>query len=528
MREARLGFAFSVFLLIAIPAILAAYKIAGGLYTVDSVVPRTRYDVVIRMKLDGQARDVSVKTFLPRSDSRQTVQGEENRAPGFRLSTDQHSLNRVATWTGDEVPDATGLEYRFSVLSREVRFEIDPRLEVPGSYPASVARYLRPEDEIQVDADEIGARLHEIGADRGDIKARLQKIYDTTRGLTSRPFKGTTDALTALRLGEASCNGKSRLFVALARATGIPARLVGGLVMNPGSKRTSHQWVEAYVAGHWVPFDPTNHHFASLPEHYLVLYTGDHALFTHTSDINFDYRFSIQETLVSSDATRQVLGRFNVLAMFERLHLPLSLLHTLLMLPIGALVVVLFRNVIGVPTYGTFLPALIAASAGETGALWGLVGLVIVVLIATLVRTLVRSLELLHSPTLAILLAAVTIAMLITTMAAENAGFVHLTRVSLFPIAVLAITTERFYLSLTEDGPAEAFKFLTGTSVVILGCYVVMNSLALQIVVIAFPEVLLVVIALDMLLGRWVGMRVSEYIRFRHLLRSPEPPGGTP
>jgi transglutaminase-like putative cysteine protease len=526
MREARLGFAFSVFLLIAVPVILAAYKISSGMYTVDSVVPRTRYDVVIRMKLDGQARDVSVTTFLPRSDSHQNVQGEENRAPGFRLTTDRHDLNREATWSGDDVGERVGIEYRFSVLAREIRFEIDPEMRVPESYPASVARFLRPEPEIQVDSPEIRKRLQEIGADEGSVESRLQKTYDATRALQSRPFKGTTDALTALRLGEASCNGKSRLFVALARAAGIPARLVGGLVMKPGTKRTSHQWVEAYIAGHWVPFDPTNHHFAELPEHYLVLYTGDHALFRHTRDINFDYRFSVQKTLVSSQATRKVLGRFNVLAMFERLGLPLSLLHTLLMLPIGALVVVLFRNVIGVPTYGTFLPALIAASAGEAGAIWGLVGLVIVVLIATMVRTLVRGLELLHSPTLAILLAAVTIAMLVTTMGAERAGFVHLTRVSLFPMAVLAITSERFYLSLTEDGPAEAMKFLTGTSVVILGCYVVMNSLALQTLVIAFPEVLLVVIALDMLLGRWVGMRVSEYIRFRHLLR--ERSGGRP
>lgn len=38
------------------------------------------------------------------------------------------------------------------------------------------------------------------------------------------------------------------------------------------------------------------------------------------------------------------------------------------MLPLGALVVVLFRNVIGVPTFGTFLPALIAAAAGGRGS----------------------------------------------------------------------------------------------------------------------------------------------------------------
>jgi transglutaminase-like putative cysteine protease len=56
--------------------------------------------------------------------------------------------------------------------------------------------------------------------------------------------------VTAAKLGEASCNGKSRLFIALARRAGIPSRLVGGVILSTGVKRTSHQWVEAYVSGH--------------------------------------------------------------------------------------------------------------------------------------------------------------------------------------------------------------------------------------------------------------------------------------
>jgi hypothetical protein len=36
--------------------------------------------------------------------------------------------------------------------------------------------------------------------------------------------------------------------------------------------------------------------------------------------------------------------------------------------------------------------------------------------------------------------------------------------------------------------------------------------------VIGFPEVLFLVIAADIYLGRWVGMRLSEYGRFRKLL----------
>ncbi len=128
----------------------------------------------------------------------------------------------------------------------------------------------------------------------------LKSIFNYTHSLEPRPFKGLTDALTAARLGEGSCNGKSRLFVALARRAGIPARLVGGLILDSGRKNTSHQWVEAYVGGYWIPFDPLNGHFASLPSNYLELYRGDKFLFSHTPNINFDYSFTIQKRLVAN------------------------------------------------------------------------------------------------------------------------------------------------------------------------------------------------------------------------------------
>ena len=193
------------------------------------------------------------------------------------------------------------------------------------------------------------------------------------------------------------------------------------------------------------------------------------------------------------------------------------------MLPIGALVVVLFRNVVGMPTFGTFLPALLAAAAGSTGAGWGVLAVGIAVGAVALARWGIQRLELLHSPTLAILLAAVVFTLISTTFLAERLGVEPLTRVTLFPIAVLAICAERFYLSLTEHGGKAAGKELAGTLFVMLACHVVMNSLALQVLVIGFPEVIFLVIAADIYLGRWVGMRLSEYRRFRKLLFEARP-----
>jgi hypothetical protein len=497
---------------------IAWYKARAYDYSLQEVLPEARHDVVLEMQLDGHDLGVKVTSFLPTSSARQIISEEHDDSPGFELDVKMKGLSRQLLWHGSALPNASRIRYSFGVVSREVRFDLDDDIPLPDAYPSSVTGYLTADENIQVDDPQIREELAKIGAAQGGVRERLQRIYDAVSGLKSRPFKGTTDALTALRLGEASCNGKSRLFVALARAAGIPARLIGGLILKPGSSRTTHQWAEAYVAGHWVPFDTINHHFAELPAHYLTLYYNDETLFTHSKDINFRYHFEVDKVLVPTAEAKAVLGPLNVWAMFERLGLPFSLLKTVLMLPIGALVVVLFRNVIGMPTIGTFLPALIAAAATETGPWWGLVGLLIVVLAVCATRWSVDRLKLLHSPTLAILLTTVTVSMLATSLFAERLGALQLTRISLFPIAVLAITSERFYLLWAEEGPGDAITQMAGTLVVLLGCFVVMNSLALQVLIVAFPEVLLLVVAMDIYLGRWVGMRLSEYLRFRRLL----------
>lgn len=515
-------FIASISLAIAIPLAIMSYKVKALGYELESILPDQQVRLVYELQLDGHGEDVRVTTFVPPTDPRQRVLHEENRSPGLHLEITSSGANRVATWTGAAIPDGAKLELAIDLMVRPVVFELDPTLTVPASYPESVQRYLAAEPDIQAQHPEIVRSLASIGADRGPLVERLRKIYELASGLEQRAFKGTTDALTALRLGEASCNGKSRLFVALARAAGIPARLVGGMILESGAKKTSHQWVEAYVAGHWVAFCPTNHHFAELPGHYVRLYTGDETLFRHTADINFDYRFRSSTTLVPSERAQASFKAFNVWALFQSLGLPYSLLRTVLMLPVGALVVVLFRNVIGLPTFGTFLPALIAAAAGETGVAWGLTGVALVVVFVALARLALQRLELLHSPTLAILLAAVTMTMLTLSLVAQRFGIAELAKLSVFPIAVLAITAERFYLSLAEHGTRTAVKELAGTMTVIVGCNVVMNSLALQILVSGFPEVLLLVVAANMVLGRWVGLRALEYLRFRKLILAEE------
>ncbi len=68
------------------------------------------------------------------------------------------------------------------------------------------------------------------------------------------------DAVTVLNQGTGSCSEFTFVFIALARAAGLPARFAGGSPAFDGSAtdRSGHRWAEVYLPNYgWIPFDPS-------------------------------------------------------------------------------------------------------------------------------------------------------------------------------------------------------------------------------------------------------------------------------
>ena len=188
--------------LILTPVASFAYKVTALDYRISNIIPQTQYKVALRMTLDGGDGRVRVATFAPADDAHQTISEESQSSPQVLHHTiESKGLNRQAIWLGAPTPDGTEIRYEFSALVSAVQFKIADDLGVPESYPRAVRDQLQPTEVIQVDAPEVRALLHRLEADRGPLISRLEAIYEHTEGLGYRSFKGTTDALTALRLG---------------------------------------------------------------------------------------------------------------------------------------------------------------------------------------------------------------------------------------------------------------------------------------------------------------------------------------
>ncbi|GMW02320.1 MAG: hypothetical protein AMXMBFR84_34560 [Candidatus Hydrogenedentota bacterium] len=124
----------------------------------------------------------------------------------------------------------------------------------------SVAEWLTPTTFVQSDNPSIINKAREIVGDEKDSYAAARKICDwVSDNLRSTFSARMTNAAEVLESLEGDCTEHSVLFIALARAAGIPAREVAGLIyMDNGSEPGFyfHQWAKVW-AGKWIDMDPT-------------------------------------------------------------------------------------------------------------------------------------------------------------------------------------------------------------------------------------------------------------------------------
>jgi hypothetical protein len=198
-----------------------------------------------------------------------------------------------------------------------------------------------------------------------------------------------------------------------------------------------------------------------------------------------------------------------------------QLVEFLLLLPIAALIICFFRNVIGLQTFGTFTPALIGLAFRDMARWPGIFVFVGIIFGGWLMRRLLHRLHLLQVPRTSILLSFVVLSLVGFVFLANRLHFVASRLISLFPLIILTGLIERFWTLEEEDNARASFFTLTNT-LAISGCIaLVIGRPFVSRFLLGFPEATGLVIAGQLLLGRYTGYRLTELYRFREIMNSP-------
>lgn len=135
-----------------------------------------------------------------------------------------------------------------------------PRVPLAGlAVPADVKVETQPTPFIQSDAPAIRAAAKQAAGGATlvpEVVARLTTwVYDHIK---DEYVPAYSNALEALESKRGDCTEHSVLFVGLARALGLPARVAVGIAYwPPGDGFGWHAWAEVWVQGRWYAVDPT-------------------------------------------------------------------------------------------------------------------------------------------------------------------------------------------------------------------------------------------------------------------------------
>ena len=154
------------------------------------------------------------------------------------------------------------------VVQRATAAQLAARYQLPAARGAEGALrpFLVPEALIESDDPRIAAQARLVLAGERDPSRAARLLLDWVHGHVERSV--TPDLPSALRVLDArrgDCNGLTVLYVALARAAGLPARTAAGLLYL-GGRFYYHAWPEVYL-GDWVAVDPTLDEFPADAAH---------------------------------------------------------------------------------------------------------------------------------------------------------------------------------------------------------------------------------------------------------------------
>lgn len=496
--------------LFALTIMIVMYRIVWLKYPVLPAVPGEVWQLSFEAGIQPEGHEVVVTVALPAEQTGRIVTEEQITSDTLNFNLFQEGTNRIGFWSGTSDKEAAIITYKSTLLLR------------PRRFPAS------QNPTLSTDMPEIG-REETAFMERFiekwktlDPQQRLKEVSSVAGGRqeVSSVSREDLDAWNKLK----DKHGESGAMLILLKAAGLPARSVSGLLLVRGIQTSPTIWLEAWDGQQWRNLDPRTGQVYGDQSALLALTTAGTLVVDVTKGRILDTRWSLERQIMSKwrlhferiKRSQHILDRWSFFSIPEEFQ---NLLRVLFLVPLGALMICLLRNVIGFPTFGIFMPVLLALAFRSTGLMYGIGIFASVVLIGYTARRGIDRFRLLLVPRLSVLLTLVIVCFGLFALIGGKLSLRALMGVGLLPIVILTMSIERFFILIEESGIHEALKTAAGTVAVAVITFLIIQWEPLQLTFFIYPELLFAVAGAQVLLGRYTGYRLSELIRFKVLAR---------
>lgn len=514
-------------LLIALPLLSLFYK---SKVLNLSLVPQMVDDVWnVHMSVKPKG-DKTIFSFpIPKPGAGIKITDERIRSKNFEVFLDSNSDSTLATWSSKE-PIKQRVSYSARIDLKPIKYQNIPK-DYTSTYPKGLNRYLKLPKLLPEDEDAIAHLESAILEGNEDKTLLVRKIYY----YVEEEIQRNTDIKTiheTLTTGKGSPLIKAKLFNIMARRQKIPSRIVVMIRMpkkNSVDEKRKLRFTfanEVFLANKWIPIDTNRGFFGERPENFMVIHRNYEEVENIIAKKNVSYSFQAERARLNkynrAEFKKEIAKTDSIFSKFSLYRLPLPLqkmFTTILIIPVGTLVLAIARNIIGIPTFGIFTPILLTLFFKETSFGFGFVFFMIVVLVGIGERYILDKFYLLAVPRLSIILTLVILFMLGYSFFSNDVMFVTQKHLAFFPIVIVTGNIERLSIMMAEEGLINTLKTLLGTLAITLLGYSLYTIPALEMFMFTNPELIFMIIGFLILIGKYKGYRISEFIRFRDLVR---------
>ncbi len=462
------------------------------------------WSVEARIELQADNEATTVRLLRPLNQNNYSLLDESTASPGFGVA--YLDEKNIIEWTKREASGPQSLFYRATFL-------VNNEQESDQSKAPDVLSVVWSEP-YQTAANQVVDQVNQRSA--GSVSFAQQLFL---------ALKENDENISLLKK---DVPDEAELAVKLLNQNNISASLIYALKLEDGRRRQSlttlvKVWFDEAGTDNKqsIIFDPITGQ-RNIPENHLLWSQASKPILEVVGGFDSIVTFSIirqRESIGAAIKAQQNLEQN--LINFSIHTLPLeeqALFKTILLLPVGALVVCLLRILVGLRTSGTFMPVLIALAFIQTSLMTGLVGFLLIVFFGLLLRSYLSRLNLLLVARISAVIITVIAIIAIFSVMSFKIGLVEGLKITFFPMIILAWTIERMSILWEEEGPKEVFVQGGGSLLTALLAYLAMTNDWVRHLTFNFLGIQLILLAFILALGNYTGYRLFELIRFKSMV----------
>jgi len=198
---------------------------------------------------------------------------------------------------------------------------------------------------------------------------------------------------------------------------------------------------------------------------------------------------------------------------------PTNTIVLILLLPLLATIVVAFRYIVGLSGIGLIVPIALSITLLATGVTTGFIMLAAIIIASLISRFFLRRFPIMQMPKVALSMLMVSIFLLLALTISSIYGIIDVRSLSIFPILLFILLSDRIVTIFLERDFIETIQTTLITLFLAILGFLLLTWSQLSFFALIYPEAILLLIPINILIGRYFGLRMTEYIKFEPILR---------